>query len=316
MFHGSLRNVLHEVTGSDVCQWPFWNDDTQSMLSSHSAASFLDSTGPMSLISQPIRGTHSVATSFTDAGNETTSAPEEPQPGESPQESATDAQVKMEEDSEKDATNGSQSYPGWTNTGGIPNVTTSGRNENYFSDDIAQATGDGNFKPIFGCKCNDWQPAPTHPQIKFRDTFTGKHPAFFKQLQKLKVHMEDTTAKKVHWDAVYDLKHFMTPKDIQKAMQPGGSIGLNDTTPAEPGSGTNLRFMTFCPPESGGQPHEYSLKVTALDASDKPIDGMIEEETRYTATPSPPPYEGPIVATANPSAAMINSANAKGANLM
>lgn len=205
-------------------------------------------------------------------------------------------------------------FPTWAGTRGLPSVQLVSQNEKYFSPDIADGGGDGAFKPIFGCKCGMWQPAPTHPTIQIRDSFEATHPNFIRRLRKLKVHMEDTTTGKVHWDAAYDLRRFNTPENLARAARPQGSLDLIDTMPADKGSGTQLRFMTFCPPEStGGQaaPHEYSLKVTALDENDQVIDGFVDEESRYVAAPpepevSPGPipnpmaaqHQGPIVAVA------------------
>jgi len=186
----------------------------------------------------------------------------------------------------------------WTNTAGLPIVTQTSKNEKYFSPDIADSAGDGSFKPVFGCKCGDWNPAPTHPMIEFRDSFIQSHPKFTSQLRKLKVNMTDTTNGQVHWDATYDLRRFASPEDLARSNQPGGKLKLLDTSPAEKGSGNQLRFMTFCPPEPGAGddmhpaekaiPHEYSLKVTALDADEQPIDGFADEESHYSAVPPEP----------------------------
>jgi hypothetical protein len=187
--------------------------------------------------------------------------------------------------------------PGWTNTEGIPIVAQSTRNDKYYSPDMANSAGESNMKPIFGCKCGDWQPAATHPSITFQEDYIKKNPDFIRNIQKLKVHMEDTTVNKLHWDAVYDVKKFMTPADIARSMAPGGNITLTDTMPADKGTGQQIRFMTFCPPEGpGSPPHEYLLKVTALDATDTPIPGFIDEESRYNATPSDV-ATGPVVGT-------------------
>jgi len=203
---------------------------------------------------------------------------------------------------EKDADGKEDPFPLWANTKGLPTVTLTSKSEKYFSPDIADAAGDGTFKPIFGCKCGDWQPAPTHPMIMFRDDYIKSHPQFTAQVRKLKVHMEDTTANKVHWDATYDLRRFLTVEERAKANQPGGSLKLIDTIPADKGTGQQIRFMSFCPPEprpgddmhspEKAVPHEYLLKVTALNSDEQPIDGFVDDESRYSALP-PEPEQGP-----------------------
>lgn len=208
-------------------------------------------------------------------------------------------EAENEAEQASDAGSGTnEPFPKWANTQGLPKVTLTAKSDKYFSPDIADGAGDSTFKPIFGCKCGDWQPASTHPEINFRDTWIASHPKFTKQLKKLKVHMEDTTVGKVHWDATYDMKRFLTPEDAVLASTPGGQVRLKETIPAIRGSGEQLRFMSFCPPEanpgddvtpaSKAVPHEYVLKVTALDADEQPIDGFLDDESRYLAIPADP----------------------------
>lgn len=163
----------------------------------------------------------------------------------------------------------------WENLEGLPGVTLSSPSDAYVSKDIADAPGISHFKPTLGCKCGDWRPAPAHPEIDFKPGFVASHSDFLDRVHKLQVHMEDVTAKKVHWDAVYDLRKFLAV---------GDRVRLVETTPAVVGRGSQLRFLQFCPPE-GGQQHMYKLQVTALDARDKPIDYFQNKASTYFAQP-------------------------------
>lgn len=286
MPHGCLSNTLQDVT-ANAALWTLWGGNTRHTSSGRAAAAFLASSdaptlvGPRQQLPQRLRHGARLGASFMGP------------PG------TEDANAEAEEGKTSEGkTPADDPFAPWTNTAGLPTVTLTSKNEKYFSPDMADAAGDGSFKPTFGCKCGDWNPAPTHPMIEFRDSFIQSHPKFTSQLRKLKVDMTDTTAGKVHWDATYDIRRFSTPEDLARSSQPGGSLKLSDTMPAEKGSGNQLRFMTFCPPEpSAGDdthaaekaiPHEYLLKVTALDADEQPIDGFVDEESRYSAVPPEP----------------------------
>jgi len=305
MPQGCLSSALQDVI-ADGTAWPLWGGAQRA--SCHGVALGDDSVHwplmPPQLPRRLRHGAHLGASFMAAAGSE-------------------DAAAEAEQNGLGGVQEGKDDpYPAWANTAGLPTVTLTSRSEKYFSPDIADAAGDGSFKPIFGCKCGDWQPASTHPMIQFRDSYIQSHPNFTKQLRKLKVHMEDTTVGKVHWDATYDVKRFLTPEDLAKANVPGGQVKLKDTTPAEKGTGQQIRFMTFCPPEASagdedhapGQtiPHEYLMKVTALDADEQPIDGFVDDESRYSAAapepeqppgpetvPLPPLPDQPIVGTAS-----------------
>lgn len=307
---GCLRSTLEQASADDSLLQCLWNGGGHSA-SSHAATSFLASSDAEILrprrLTQSLRHKARLGVSFTAQPGEEEAAengeanadPNQPAPApstEDPNEAAGDGKKE-----------GGAMFP-WVNTAGLPIVTTTSKNDKYFSPDIATGEGDGTFKPTFGCKCGDWQPAPTHPIIQFRDSFIAGHPKFTRNVRKLKVHMEDVSMNppKVHWDATYDLKSFLNSEDSAKAMTPGGAVKLKDTYPAEKGTGEQLRFMTFCPPEpSPGDadhapgepvPHEYSLKVTALDVDEQPVDGFVDEESRYSASPpEPEPQPQPAV---------------------
>jgi len=174
---------------------------------------------------------------------------------------------------------GSNAIPGWENTEGLPKVTVVSSNGAYIAKDIADKPGESSFRPTLGCKCGLWEAAPSHPTIEFRKAFLTDHPDFQRRVRKLQVRMEDTTTPKttVHWDAVYDLKRFLAP---------GKEPKLVETLPAIPHSGTQLNFLTFCPPE-GGPAHRYRLTVTALDDQDSPINYFTNEKSTYQAAPPP-----------------------------
>lgn len=286
MPHGCFQPALQEVIGSEA-PWPFWHAGRSS---SHSASSFLDSSDPGSCLPlqphQRVRHGAHLGSSFLLAPRSSfTSGPQDV-----PQDELEQTKEQVQAEVAKESP-----IPGWTNTEGLPSVTQTKRSDKYFSPDLADAAGDGQFKPIFGCKCGDWQPSSTHPVIKFREPFLQSNPLFTSQLRKVKVHMEDVTANKVHWDATYDMRKYLGPLELQRVAQPGGSLTLTETMPAEKGSGEQLRFMNFCPGE-GQNAHEYSLKVTALNENEEPIDGFLDEESTYSGVAAAVP--GPIVATA------------------
>eukprot|EP00747_Dinoflagellata_sp_TGD_P052070 gnl/TRDRNA2_/TRDRNA2_147701_c0_seq1.p1 gnl/TRDRNA2_/TRDRNA2_147701_c0~~gnl/TRDRNA2_/TRDRNA2_147701_c0_seq1.p1 ORF type:complete len:329 (+),score=68.99 gnl/TRDRNA2_/TRDRNA2_147701_c0_seq1:89-1075(+) len=187
------------------------------------------------------------------------------------------ASKEVEDEGKKDVAS-----PRWAFEEGLPTVTVSKPSEAFFSKDIADLPGESVFKPTLACKCGDWSPAPAHPEIDFKPDFLASHHGdFFPRLSKLKVHMEDTTKPgTVHWDATYDVRRFHAT----------GSQRLADTDPAIPGSGSQPRFMTFCPPELG-PPHVYQLKVTALDAGDRPIEYFNEQTMEIVAKPPEPQTE-------------------------
>jgi len=298
MPRGCLSSVLQDVT-ADGTAWPSWGGAQRA--SCHGVALGDDAAHwplmPPQLPRRLRHGAHLGASFMAAAGSEDAAAEAEKTAvgGAGSEDAAAEA--------EKTAMGGVQEgkddpYPAWANTAGLPTVTLTSRSDKYFSPDIADAAGDGSFKPIFGCKCGDWQPASTHPMIEFRDSYIQSHPNFTKQLKKLKVHMEDTTVGKVQWDATYDVKRFLTPEDLAKAYVPGGKVKLKDTIPADKGTGQQIRFMTFCPPEANAGdenhapgttiPHEYLMKVTALDADEQPIDGFVDDESRYSAAAAEP----------------------------
>ncbi|CAE7666514.1 unnamed protein product, partial [Symbiodinium necroappetens] len=93
----------------------------------------------------------------------------------------------------------------------------------------------------------------------------------------------DNTAK-LQWDAAYDLRRFLKPGDMPS---------LTETTPAIAKSGQQLRFLTFCPDAS----NNYTMRVTALDANDEPIDYFEDDEMKLTATPGLPPPKGQVTET-------------------
>merc|ERR1712070_230285 len=117
--------------------------------------------------------------------------------------------------------------------------------------------------------------APSHPSIQLNSDFVKGHPAFAKNVERLSVHMEDTTKQPpvVHWDAEYDVSRFM-----RKEHKVADIINLPETLPAVPGSGKQVRFMTFCPQDG---PHTYSLKVTAIDKSGEEMELLKDAESTY-----------------------------------
>lgn len=296
MPHGCLSNTLHEVLG-DVAAWPLRGSGAH-RTSHYGVTSFLETSStlqPHQLMPHRLRGGTHLGASFMTAPDPAAEDEAEAAAEISKETEAGDAEAPAEGKNEHHE---DDPFPTWANTKGLPTVMNTAKSDNYFSPDIATGAGDGTFKPVFGCKCGDPQPAPTHPMIQFRETFIQGHPTFTQRLRKLKVHMEDTTANKVHWDATYDLRRFLTADNLAKASQPGGSLKLTDTMPAEKGGGTQLRFMTFCPPAATAgaapAPHEYTLKVTALDEDEQPIDGFVDDVSRYSATPAAPePAPGP-----------------------
>mmetsp|Transcript_71733 Transcript_71733/g.171393 ORF Transcript_71733/g.171393 Transcript_71733/m.171393 type:complete len:315 (+) Transcript_71733:100-1044(+) len=167
--------------------------------------------------------------------------------------------------------------PMWENLDGLPEVKVTSPAVAYFSKDIG-AGEDGEMKPTFGCKCGagDWRPAMSHPSITFRQEFVDLHPDFLGRVQKLRINLVNDNTQKTQWDATYDLLRFLKSGDVPT---------LTETTPAIPGSGTQLRFLTFCPEAA----QNYTLKVTALDSNGDPIDYFEDDEMHLNATPGPPP---------------------------
>jgi len=171
----------------------------------------------------------------------------------------------------------------WENTAGLPTVTAVSQSAVYMSKDLGDIPGQGStFLPTLGCKCGLWGPALAHPEIEFKQSFIRSHPDFVGRLAKLQVHMEDVTTPKptTHWDATYDMRRFLGTADLAIP----GRLRLWRTLPAVARLGTQRRFLTICPPEGGG-PHQYSLKVTALDEADNPIEYFKDEVTTYQAQP-------------------------------
>lgn len=166
----------------------------------------------------------------------------------------------------------------WQNLEGLPRVSVLNPSDAYFSKDLADLPQESRSSPTFGCKCDNWQPALTHPQLDFRRDFLVAHPDFLPRVRSLKVHMEDLSMPRVHWDAEYDIKHF---------LEPGETPRLAENTPALPGSGEQPRFMTFCP-RTGGPPHNYELSVTALDRQGLPIEYFDGKTSLYVAEPPAP----------------------------
>ncbi|CAE7551158.1 unnamed protein product [Symbiodinium sp. CCMP2456] len=82
-------------------------------------------------------------------------------------------------------------------------------------------------------------------------------------------------------DAAYDLRRFLKTGDMPS---------LTETTPAIAKSGQQLRFLTFCPDAS----NNYTMRVTALDANDEPIDYFEDDEMKLMATPGLPPPKGQV----------------------
>lgn len=195
----------------------------------------------------------------------------------------------------------------WENTEGLPDVTINQQAAEYFSEDIGNLPGQSVFNPTFGCKCGDWRPAPTHPSITFRPEFLASHPDFLANVAKLKVHLEDTTANKVHWDAEYDIARFRAVRAAGSTAAPNFQKGLAETVPAIPSSGQALRFMTFCPPE-GGPPHSYELTVTALDQFNDPIEYFSDAKTSLSVSPPPPEPPPPLPGTPPPGAPVQGAA--------
>lgn len=168
----------------------------------------------------------------------------------------------------------------WDNLDGLPKVIVSVPSAVYVSKDIATLPGQSRFKPSLGCKCGLIQPAPAHPEIDFRKSFLDAHPDFEERVRRLRVHMDDNTAQRVVWDAEYDLKRF---------LEPGVTPSLAETIPAIERSGTQPRFLTFCPPENG-PPHKYELTVSAADAWGNPIEYLQGNSSSYVAMPPEPPF--------------------------
>lgn len=167
--------------------------------------------------------------------------------------------------------------PMWENLDGLPEVKVTSPGVAYFSKDIGSGE-DGEMKPTFGCKCGgqDWRPAMSHPSISFRQEFIDLHPDFLGRIQKLKVNLVNDNTQKTQWDATYDLLRFLKSGDVPT---------LTETTPAIPAGGKQLRFLTFCPEAA----QNYTLKVTALDSNDEPIDYFQDDEMHLSATPAKPP---------------------------
>lgn len=167
--------------------------------------------------------------------------------------------------------------PMWENLDGLPEVKVTSPAVAYFSKDIGSGE-DGEMKPTFGCKCGtqDWRPAMSHPSISFRQEFIDLHPDFLGRIQKLKVNLVNDNTQKTQWDATYDLLRFLKTGDVPT---------LTETTPAIPAGGKQLRFLTFCPEAA----QNYTLKVTALDSNDEPIDYFEDDEMHLNATPGKPP---------------------------
>lgn len=170
----------------------------------------------------------------------------------------------------------------WNFTEGLPKVTETQKSPDFTSPDIADAPGPPTayFKPTLACKCKQWGPANAHPTIAFGKDFLAMHPDFKDTLTRLKVHMEDTTLTPhvVHWDAAYDLKSFQS-RDPSKDF----GVSLRESHPAMPRSGTQLRFLTFCPRDA--RPHDYELRVTGLDAEGNEIPYLVNSTARYEAVP-------------------------------
>eukprot|EP00928_Gymnodinium_smaydae_P078916 TRINITY_DN62972_c0_g1_i1.p1 TRINITY_DN62972_c0_g1~~TRINITY_DN62972_c0_g1_i1.p1 ORF type:complete len:347 (+),score=76.14 TRINITY_DN62972_c0_g1_i1:180-1220(+) len=174
----------------------------------------------------------------------------------------------------------------WDNTEGLPTVKETKSSVNYVALDMADGK-ESNFRPNLGCKCGDWRPAPTHPTIEFRNTVLQMYPDFRKNVSRIKVHMEDKTARppKVHWDAEFDMQRFKSPETEKET-----SFRLKDTHPAIPGTGKQIRFMTFCPQD---KPHTYEMKVTAYDENGELYPWFNDSNATFTATPPPPEAPAP-----------------------
>lgn len=167
---------------------------------------------------------------------------------------------------------------GWSNTIGLPNVKVLSPSEAFFSNDIADGPDDGGvFRPTFGCKCGAWGPAWSHPEIDFRQGFLEAHPDLLRRAAKLRVHLEDVGAGKVHWDATYDIRRFATQKQLDQM-----NFSLTQTMPAEPRSGTQRRFQTLCPIPGPGR--QYELRVTVLDRNGAAIEYFHDQAMRLSAT--------------------------------
>eukprot|EP00929_Paragymnodinium_shiwhaense_P081128 TRINITY_DN42391_c0_g1_i1.p1 TRINITY_DN42391_c0_g1~~TRINITY_DN42391_c0_g1_i1.p1 ORF type:complete len:370 (+),score=113.67 TRINITY_DN42391_c0_g1_i1:92-1201(+) len=197
----------------------------------------------------------------------------------------------------------------WANTEGLPTVTVKSTANQYNAIDMADGDGGKSsvFRPNLGCKCGDWRPAASHPTLVFKKGFLQAHPDFKNIVDKIKVHMEDTTENPpvVHWDAEYDLRRFTNPAQLA-----AGQIRLAETLPAIPGSGAQVRFMTFCPKDG---PHNYSLKVTALDTAGREIPYFKDAESTYEAIPAPEEPEGVDAAAAGDPAAATDPNDAEAA---
>jgi len=173
----------------------------------------------------------------------------------------------------------------WLNTDGLPSAKYLSTSPAYLSRDLANSK-ESAMNPIFGCKCGESQPALTHPEIDFREEFLQGHPDFLKRVAFLKAHVVDVTKdptgadrEAVHWDAMYDIRKALTPDNTR--------LRLSATVPALPRSGSQLRFMTFCPPLQKGT-HEVSMKVTALDKDEVPIEYFQDQEVKLKVSPPEP----------------------------
>merc|ERR1712187_596171 len=97
----------------------------------------------------------------------------------------------------------------WENAKGVPSVVQDNQAMEYTTPDMAD--GDkSRFRPNLGCKCNDWRPAPSHPEIRIKQDFLEGNEGIVDKIAKLKVRMEDTTEDPpvLHWDATYDMQRF------------------------------------------------------------------------------------------------------------
>eukprot|EP00931_Biecheleriopsis_adriatica_P008828 TRINITY_DN109966_c0_g1_i1.p1 TRINITY_DN109966_c0_g1~~TRINITY_DN109966_c0_g1_i1.p1 ORF type:complete len:307 (-),score=73.77 TRINITY_DN109966_c0_g1_i1:8-928(-) len=192
---------------------------------------------------------------------------------------ATSKAKRDEKKEEDEIEHESPPPPMWENLEGLPKVTLKEAGHAYFSKDIAESDL-GEMNPTFGCKCSDsdWRPAMSHPSINFKQEFLDDHPDFLGRVSKLQVNLVNDKTKKAQWNATYDLRRF---------LKPGDQPALTETMPALPNSGTQLRFLTFCPGEST----TYTMNVTALDAKDEQIDYLVNDASSYEATPAPPAEE-------------------------
>mmetsp|Transcript_31583 Transcript_31583/g.87094 ORF Transcript_31583/g.87094 Transcript_31583/m.87094 type:complete len:329 (-) Transcript_31583:79-1065(-) len=181
---------------------------------------------------------------------------------ERPSEAETSREAEGEESSE--ATGAEDEPPQeWINARTDYKVTTAPRpagmpSPTFYSPDIADnEVGEykSKLRPNLMCKCGGWQPAPSHPTIKF---IGGREPFPPQDIARVRVQMEDTTSKPhvLHWEAEYNMQRFrngVAPKDMI----------LRETHPSEPQWGRQRRFMTFCP--KGDEDRSYNLKLTYVD---------------------------------------------------